>query len=164
MLKIVNYTIVFQEIPDEVTLAVNISGCPNNCKGCHSPWLQQDTGKLLNNEVLRELLDRYQNSITCVCFMGGDAEPHAVEELSQFVRRYTHHRIKTAWYSGKSRLPMNCSPENFNYIKLGPYVEHLGGLDSQFTNQRFFKIVEGQMIDKTKLFLKEPASFAFADL
>ena len=36
MLKYVNTGIVFQEIPDEVTLAVNISGCPCRCHGCHS--------------------------------------------------------------------------------------------------------------------------------
>ena len=35
MLKYVNTGIVFQEIPDEVTLAINISGCPCHCPGCH---------------------------------------------------------------------------------------------------------------------------------
>ena len=28
MLKYVNHDIVFQEFPDEVTLAINLSGCP----------------------------------------------------------------------------------------------------------------------------------------
>ena len=36
MLKYVNTAVVFQEIPDEVTLAINISGCPCRCPGCHS--------------------------------------------------------------------------------------------------------------------------------
>ena len=40
MLKYAGYDIVFQEIPDEVTLALNLSGCPNGCPGCHSPHLQ----------------------------------------------------------------------------------------------------------------------------
>ena len=39
MLKYVNTDIVFQEIPDEVTLAVNISNCPCRCPGCHSQYL-----------------------------------------------------------------------------------------------------------------------------
>ena len=30
MLKYANYDIVFQEVPDEVTLAINISNCPNH--------------------------------------------------------------------------------------------------------------------------------------
>ena len=28
-------TVVFSEIPDEITLAFNISNCLNNCIGCH---------------------------------------------------------------------------------------------------------------------------------
>ena len=44
MLKYVNTDIVFQEIPDEVTLAVNISNCPCRCPGCHSEYLWEDVG------------------------------------------------------------------------------------------------------------------------
>ena len=39
MLKYVNCGIVFQEIPDEVTLSINISNCPCHCPGCHSNYL-----------------------------------------------------------------------------------------------------------------------------
>ena len=38
MLKYANFDIVFQEVPDEVTLAINISNCPNQCVGCHSKY------------------------------------------------------------------------------------------------------------------------------
>ena len=31
MLRYINTDIVFQEFPDEVTLAINISGCPCRC-------------------------------------------------------------------------------------------------------------------------------------
>ena len=44
MLKYVNYDIVFQEFPDEVTLAINLSLCPVCCPGCHSQFLQTDVG------------------------------------------------------------------------------------------------------------------------
>lgn len=154
MLRFVNFDIVFQEVPDEVTLAINISGCPNKCKGCHSPYLMEDIGEILNSEVLEGLLMRYSNGITCVCFMGGDAEPQTIKQLSEFVRFSTGNRIKTAWYSGKSKIADNISPENFDYLKLGPYVESLGGLDSPYTNQRFFKINKGKMIDITRRFAK----------
>jgi anaerobic ribonucleoside-triphosphate reductase activating protein len=155
MLRFVNYSVVFQEVPDEVTLAINISGCPNKCKGCHSPYLMENTGDILSHEVLASLLNRYKNAITCVCFMGGDSEPKAIEELSFFIRRLTDNRMKTAWYSGKRSLPQDCSLGYFDYIKLGPYVEELGGLDSPFTNQHFYRIEDGRMIDNTKRFTKK---------
>ena len=47
MLKYLTYDIVFQEFPDEVTLAVNLSLCPNKCPGCHSSILMGDIGELL---------------------------------------------------------------------------------------------------------------------
>lgn len=75
MLKYAGYDIVFQEIPDEVTLALNLSGCPNGCPGCHSPHLQRDEGEALTPGALERLLERYGREITCVCFMGGDAAP-----------------------------------------------------------------------------------------
>ena len=40
MLKYYNYDIVFQEYPDEVTLAINLTMCPNRCVGCHSAYLR----------------------------------------------------------------------------------------------------------------------------
>ncbi|MCL2329405.1 MAG: 4Fe-4S cluster-binding domain-containing protein [Bacteroidetes bacterium] len=82
-----SYDIVFQEIPNEITLALNISGCPNRCKGCHSPHLQTDCGEELTEEVIENLLHNYGNAITCVCFMGGDQAPETVLHFAQFVRR-----------------------------------------------------------------------------
>lgn len=161
MLKFVSYNVVFQEVPDEVTLAINISGCPNCCKGCHSPYLQEDIGEILNSDVLTELLMKYKNSITCVCFMGGDSDPMTVNKLANIVRRVTHNRVKTAWYSGRSHFPENCTLEHFNYIKLGPYIERLGGLDSPQTNQRFFKIENDSIVDCTCRFTKKEFAFSF---
>lgn len=42
MVRYHNFDIVFAEIPDETTLAINITNCPNRCPGCHSPHLQRD--------------------------------------------------------------------------------------------------------------------------
>ena len=44
MLKYTSYTVVFQEVPDEVSLAFEVSGCPFKCEGCHSPHLWEDVG------------------------------------------------------------------------------------------------------------------------
>lgn len=152
MLQYHSYDIVFQEVPGEVTLAINLSGCPNACKGCHSPHLQENKGEVLDKRVIDNLLETYGKAITCVCFMGGDAAPHDVETLSQYILRTTNFRLKTAWYSGKAMLPENCSVTNFSFIKLGPYIDTLGGLDSPKTNQRFYKIEDHKMIDLTRQF------------
>ncbi|MDR0682728.1 MAG: anaerobic ribonucleoside-triphosphate reductase activating protein [Dysgonamonadaceae bacterium] len=153
MLRYINYDIVFQEIPDEVTLAVNISCCPHRCAGCHSSHLQEDIGETLDENVLSVWLENYGNAITCLCFMGGDAEPHEVERLADYIRK-KNDRIKTAWYSGRANLPADFSLVNFDYIKLGAYMEHLGGLNAPSTNQRFFRIEKGKMIDRTSRFWK----------
>ncbi|MDR0694172.1 MAG: anaerobic ribonucleoside-triphosphate reductase activating protein [Prevotellaceae bacterium] len=148
MLRYISFDIVFQEIPGEVTLAVNITGCPNRCAGCHSPHLQEDTGEALDENVLSVWLEKYGSAITCLCFMGGDADPHEVARLTAFIRKKSSY-LKTAWYSGKAGLPADFSLRNFDYIKLGAYVEHLGGLSTPTTNQRFYRIEKGKMTDKT---------------
>ena len=75
MLNFVNTGVVFQEIPDEVTLSINLSNCPCRCPGCHSQYLWQNIGEPLTPMVLEGFIKEYGSDITCVCFMGGDAEP-----------------------------------------------------------------------------------------
>ncbi len=154
MLKFVNYSVVFQEVPNEVSLAINLSACPNHCQGCHSPYLQEDIGEVLDESVLQSLLDKYQNSVTCICFMGGDGDAKSVELFSNFIKDKSKHKLKTAWYSGKPQLPKGCRLSSFDYIKLGPYIPEYGGLDKPTTNQRFYKIEDDQLIDKTSFFTR----------
>lgn len=139
MLKCYSYDIVCQEIPDEITLAVNISCCPNRCPGCHSPWLWEDAGELMTDEMLCSLIDRYSVAITCFCFMGGDAQPSEVERLSKKIKQQYPH-LKTAWYSGREELPDGFDVTVMDYIKTGQYIEALGGLKSPDTNQRLFRV------------------------
>ena len=153
MLRYADYDIVFQEIPDEVTLAINLSNCPNHCKGCHSAYLMEDVGEPLTEESLSTLLGKYGKAITCVCFMGGDASPAEVEQLAAFLHKQTITPVKVGWYSGKSKLPEHFDVSHFQYIKLGPYIESLGGLKSETTNQRLYHIENGIMDDITYRFL-----------
>jgi anaerobic ribonucleoside-triphosphate reductase activating protein len=152
MLRYNNYDIVFQEIPGEITLAVNLSNCPNRCPGCHSPYLWEDKGFELNEASILELLKKYGDSITCFSFMGGDSEPQEVERLSLFIKNKTLGKIKTGWYSGKTKLANGILPDSFDYIKIGPYIESLGGLSSPTTNQRLYKIEGGNKINITSAF------------
>ncbi|NLO69496.1 MAG: anaerobic ribonucleoside-triphosphate reductase activating protein [Porphyromonadaceae bacterium] len=154
VLKYVNTEIVFREIPDEITLAINLSNCPHRCIGCHSPYLQQDLGEELNETSLVELIGKYEKSVTCICFMGGDAAPREVCRLARFVRLQWNCKLKTAWYSGCRKIPETVSAENFNFIKLGAYVAKLGGLNVASTNQRLYKIHNGVFNDITSLLQK----------
>lgn len=86
--------------------------------------------------------------------MGGDINPKEVEQLALFVKTVTNRQTKTAWYSGKDCLSPNCDYRNFDYIKLGPYIEEYGALNVPTTNQRFYQIVEDRMIDITSMFWK----------
>lgn len=156
MLKYADYDIVFQEIPDEVTLAINLSNCPHRCPGCHSPYLQGNTGKELNRTTLSGLLRVYGKSVTCVCFMGGDADPGEVCALASFVREEWNGKIKTAWYSGNDTLKDETSTRCFDFIKLGAYVEALGGLNRTTTNQRLYRIDNGNLEDITRQMQRKP--------
>ena len=154
MLKYANYDVVFQEVPDEVTLAINISNCPNQCPGCHSKYLWDNVGKNLDMNELSRLVSQYENGITCVCFMGGDAEPKEVADMAWQLKN-SHSNLKMAWYSGKNELPQNVSTDHFDYIKLGRYVAELGPLDSATTNQRMMKrLADGRVKDITEWFRK----------
>ena len=154
MLKYANFDIVFQEVPDEVTLAINISNCPNHCPGCHSKYLWENIGKELNVTELERLVGQYKSGITCVCFMGGDAEPEKVSELAKQLKN-SHKGLKAAWYSGKNDLPENVGTDHFDYVKLGRYMEEFGPLDSATTNQRMMKrLSDGRVKDITEWFRK----------
>lgn len=142
MLKYVNTAVVFQEIPDEVTLAINISQCPCRCPGCHSTYLWQDIGEPLTPLVLEGFIRKYGNDITCLCFMGGDAEPAAVNQLARYLHR-EHPGYKVAWYSGRVLIPSVVNKPDFDYIKVGPYIKHLGCLKDRTTNQRLYKKAAG---------------------
>lgn len=142
MLKYVNTGVVFQEIPDEVTLSINLSRCPCHCPGCHSQYLWQDIGEPLTSMALEGLVREYGADITCVCFMGGDAEPQYVGQLAKYLRR-EHPELKVAWYSGRARVPQTVRKADFDYIKVGPYIEHLGCLKERTTNQRLYKRASG---------------------
>ncbi|ATV52051.1 anaerobic ribonucleoside-triphosphate reductase activating protein [Prevotella intermedia] len=155
MLKFVDTDIVFQEFPDEVTLAINLSNCPCRCPGCHSTFLWKDVGNPLTTEAIEQMLAENSERITCIGFMGGDSEPEAINSLAAYIR--THHaELKVGWYTGRTTLSPDIQLPHFDYIKIGPYIRHLGGLDSRRTNQRMYRITkENKMNDITNLFWKK---------
>ena len=109
-LKYINYAIVFQEVPDEISLAINISGCRYRCRGCHSKHLWEYKG----NYLLEDLEDIINSNefITCVCFMGGDQNMKELEEAISICKK---HNLKTCLYTGNENIK--------NFTKIFPWLD-----------------------------------------
>lgn len=162
MIKYVDTKVVMSEVPDEITLAINLSNCPCHCKGCHSSYLAEDIGKVLTLDVLEYLIKKNQG-ITCVSFMGGDNDTVRVDGLAEFVRK-CFPSLKVAWYSGRDELSEHIYISNFDIVKLGRYDEKLGPLNCPTTNQRFYRIIDGEMYDFTYLFWKNSEIEVWRDI
>ena len=134
-MKYTDTQIGFQEFPDEISLLINISNCPFHCPGCHSPELWEDIGIELTFDELNKIIQS-NKGITCVGFMGG--KPEEVNLLAEYIKRNITY-LKVGWYWGGEIFPKEINPMNFDYIKLGPYIEKLGGLNNPNTNQRMYK-------------------------
>lgn len=137
MIKYKNSMVVFEEIPDEVTLAINITNCQNRCEGCHSPELRGNIGSELTKDVLDELISK-NDGITCICFMGEGNDKDALFSLIMYIRQKYGKQYKIALYSGT-----NDGPDFkywLDYIKVGPYMPEFGPLNKKTTNQRLFKV------------------------
>lgn len=148
-LKYKGYSIVFQEIPNEVSLAINISGCPYKCKDCHSKYLWEYDGEYIYKD-LQQLIETHLYFITCVCFMGGDQNKKELKELCKIVKKYN---LKTCLYTGNNNIDSLYDILDFlDYIKIGEYIDKLGGLSSKQTNQRMYTIENG-MIKKDITFM-----------
>lgn len=148
MIKYLETLVAFAEIPDEITLCINITNCPCNCNGCHSSYLSKDIGEELNNDVLDKLISD-NSGISCIAFMGGDSSPKEINDLAKYVKN--KYSISIAWYSGRQELSKDINLDNFDYIKLGPYIKELGPLTSKTTNQRLYqygKFFSDYTIDK----------------
>ena len=155
MMKYVDVKEVFAEIPDEITLAISISGCPIHCPGCHSQYLWADVGEPLNVEALAEMLKSHIG-ITCLCLMGGDQDPAEIDHLAQWIKENS--QVRTAWYSGREELPPEIRLSNFDYLKTGPYDDSRGPLIVRTTIQRLYRVEQietgPQLTDITHRFWK----------
>lgn len=127
-------SVVFSELPDEITLALNITNCPHNCPGCHSSYLRKNIGDELTTDVLDELIEK-NDGITCVLFMGEGKDLNGILSLGLHAKTKG---LKIGIYSGSNELDERFW-SIFNYIKLGPYIEMFGPLNSETTNQRLYK-------------------------
>lgn len=148
--KYVEDKIVFEEIPDCVTLAVTISNCPFHCHGCHSSYLREDVGKVLDESEIERLFKKHKG-FNCFLFLG-DSHVVDVVNCAKYIKE-KYNEIKLAIYSGYDTI----LPEYntiFDYIKTGKYIEENGPLSTPTTNQRLYEINNGKETDITYKFWK----------
>lgn len=150
-LKYVETKLVFSEIPDELSMAISISNCPCNCKGCHSSYLADDIGHVITTDFLKHLIEN-NKGITCLLFMGGDSNPKLINKFASYIKK--NFSIKVAWYSGRDTIDSNIDLNNFDYIKIGSYKEEYGPLNNRNTNQKLFKVIDNNLLDFTYKFWK----------
>lgn len=150
-------SVVFEEIPDKVTLMLEISQCQNNCVGCHSPWLRNDIGEPLTPTALGELLVK-NDGVNCVLFSGEGADHDYLAYMASIAHKYGDGKLEVGVYSGREDLGDDAKKYEkvFDYIKVGPYMEQYGPLNKETTNQRLYHIVrddsETKWIDITNKF------------
>lgn len=130
--------VTFQEIPDEITLCIAISGCKVHCKKCNQKNLWKDEGEDLNLKELDNLI-KNNEGVTCICFMGEEEE---LPMLLSYIKLSSN--LKTALYTGKD---LNTAIKEYgdffgflDYLKVGSYISNLGGLNSKTTNQRLYSL------------------------
>ncbi len=140
-------SVVLEEIPDRVSLAVDISNCRGNCVGCHSPFLKKDIGRELTPEVVDRLVaDNF--GVNCFLFLGEGRDPEALLDLAAHVRSLG---LEVAVYSGRDTVE-DIFWNSFDYIKLGPYRPECGPLNNPSTNQRLYRVRDGRPTDITDRF------------
>lgn len=143
--------IVFQEVPGEISLCYFICGCPLRCKGCHSPFTwNESTGIPLKIEEYIQTLDKYNGSLSCILFMGGEWNE---TELVQFLEIARNRSLKTCLYSGLDDVSQEIKSQ-LTFLKTGPWIAGLGGLDSITTNQRMIQLDTKECLNQA--FYKQP--------
>ena len=140
--------VVFQEVPNEISLCFSITGCKVGCKGCHSTelWYAKN-GISLTNQVFMQWLKKYKGLISCVVFFGGEWQPNALIEKLIIAKNFG---LKTCLYSGEEagekHIDLRIS-QHLNFLKTGKWQAELGGLDSTTTNQVFRDLITGEKLN-----------------
>ena len=137
-------SIVFQEVPDEISLCFSITGCKVGCKGCHSTELwQEDYGIPLTNSNFINWLSKCESLISCVVFFGGEWQETVLVEKLIIAKKQG---LKTCLYSGQKHININIY-QHLNFLKTGAWRAELGGLDSPITNQTFRNTATGEKLN-----------------
>lgn len=141
--------VCFEEIPNYISLGLSISNCLGLCEGCHSPELRKNIGIELTNDEVDNLLKK-NKGVNCILFLGEGNDKNALLEIIKYIRE-KHNTLKIALYSGRNKIESELEGL-LDFIKIGPYIAKYGPLNKETTNQRLYKIENGEKIDITEKF------------
>ena len=149
---VVNTDITFNELPDKMAYAIELGACKQHCVGCHSPELQKEDVPLT---PLLDILEAAQDAIdagaNAIVVMGGTNNKHITDESLIALLHDLSFIAPTGLYSGsddEDQDKMIAMEGHCTWLKTGPYVATLGGLESTRTNQRFYYISQSYCLDK----------------
>lgn len=137
-LKFTEYQISFSEIPEQISLSINISNCPHKCLNCHSPHLQQNIGQKLTTKKLLSILNLNQD-ITTITLLGGSQNINQINKLFKKIKSI-HPNILTAIYLGDDNIPPHLNLNYVDYLKIGKYIPQNGNLANPNSNQILYQI------------------------
>lgn len=148
---VVNTDITFNELPDKMAYAIELGACKQHCVGCHSPELQEEDAPLTSLlDILEEAQDAIDAGANAIVVMGGTNNKHITEESLIALLQDLSDIAPTGLYSGsenEERDKMIALEGHCTWLKIGPYVDALGGLESTRTNQRFYRIMANYRLD-----------------
>ena len=146
MLKFYSKQVVFQEVPNEISISFSIAGCPLKCPGCS--WktaVSSMLEKQLPDEYYYKALEEYKNLASCVLFYGGEWDKQDLIHKLQIAKSMNY---KTCLYTGLTFEKVDKEIiDNLDYIKVGPYIAALGGLDSPKTNQKLINLKTNEIMN-----------------
>ena len=143
------------EIPDEISLGYYIAGCPKHCKNCHTPEVWDDDPNLdsypvLTLDIIFDEIEKNHMLISNILFFGGDWNETLLRSYFRSIKETVNNNdlpeISTSLYTGKELSELEpATLQLLDYVKVGPYKEELGGLQSKTTNQRLYKLDRGEI-------------------
>lgn len=144
--------ITFKEVPCEISFSLFVAGCPHHCKGCSWENTNHIPEKYSLSDFEEDLVS-YLNKCSCITFLGGEW----CDDLEYRFYMCKKCNYKICLYTGIETFDE--FKNNYgnlllyiDYLKVGHYNEEAGALDKATTNQRFYVLNNGNIIDEVKFY------------
>lgn len=156
LIPLVDFGFTFNEVPDKLAFFLELGECSQNCPCCHSPELQEDLDTKTPIEDIRELAEQaIDDGANAIVVMGGTTSRNLSRDSLVSLLRELSCVAPTCLYSGSPDEEEDkkiAEEGDCTWLKTGPYIDALGGLQSTRTNQRFYHRHYAKTINKHDCF------------